>query len=218
MENKESPHAGMPVRTAGTSPETAAGAMILMHGRGANALDILMLAEEFDRPELHYIAPDAHNNTWYPFSFLAPIQNNQPGIDSGLAVIDGIITQLQLSGIPPEKTVIGGFSQGACLALTYAASHPQKFGGIVALSGGLIGPPGNVFNFPGSLSKTPVFMGCSDVDFHIPAERVRESAAIFEKMGAEVTLRLYPGMGHTVNFDEIRQTQSLIDAMIGQNK
>lgn len=211
-EKGNGPHQGQPVVTAGASLEEAAAAMILVHGRGASAANILTLAEELDRPDVAYLAPQAANSTWYPHSFLAPTAQNEPGVSSGLAVLDELVAWVTETenGVPAERLVLLGFSQGACLALTYAARRPRPYGGVVGLSGGLIGPPGTAWPDEGSLAGATIFLGCSDVDPHIPEERVRETAVHFRERGAEVTLRLYPGMGHLVNQDELDFVRGLM--------
>jgi predicted esterase len=188
--------------------------MVMIHGRGATADSILTLVPAIDTPGFVYLAPQAAGNTWYPNSFLAPIPSNEPGISSGLAAIDDIMERIEAADIPPERTMLLGFSQGACLSLEYAARNARRYGGIAGLSGGLIGPDGTPRNYSGSFDGTPVFLGCSDVDSHIPAERVRETAGVLEKMGAIVTMRLYPGMGHTVNDDEVKHVRELMAAVV----
>lgn len=177
--------------------------MVMVHGRGGSAAGILELRHEFDETGFSYIAPQAAGNTWYPNSFLAPLESNEPDISSGLAVLSEILEHTVAAGVPPEKTVILGFSQGACLALEYVARNPLRLGGAVGLSGGLIGPPGTPLDYEGSLDGTPVFLGCSDVDPHIPLARVRETAEVFRALYGSVCERIYPGLGHTVNRDEV---------------
>lgn len=208
------PHQGRPVRTAGASLDQANAAMILVHGRGATADSILTLAAEFDAPGFAYLAPQAANNTWYPYSFLSPIPQNEPGISSGMQVLHDLLAQLTAAGIPAERIMLLGFSQGACLATEFVARHARRYGGVVGLSGGLIGPDGTPRNYSGSLDGTPVFLGCSDVDFHIPKERVQETADVLRRLGGEVTMRLYPGMGHTVNQDEIDFVQGMMTEVV----
>ena len=208
-----SPHQGQPVRTAGAKLESARAAMVMVHGRNATAESILSLIPAIDTPGFAYLAPQASGNTWYPNSFLASIPTNEPGITSGLAAIDDLMETIRQSGIPDERTMLLGFSQGACLSLEYSARHARRYGGIACLSGGLIGPDGTPRNYPGSFDGTPVFMGCSDPDGHIPAQRVRESAAVLQKMGAVVTMRLYPNMGHTINDDEIAAVRAMMSAV-----
>lgn len=210
-----SPHKGQPILSAGEPLESAKAAMILIHGRGASAESILSLVPEIDQPGFAYLAPQAANYTWYPNSFLMPIQSNEPGLSSALAVIEDILAHVNAAGIPSEKIVLLGFSQGACLASEFVARHAQRYGGLAALSGGLIGPDGTPRDYPGSLDGTPVFLGCSDVDFHIPKERVLESAEVLKKLGGEVTARLYPNMGHTVNEDEIDFVHNMAASLVG---
>jgi predicted esterase len=177
--------------------------MILLHGRGASADDILALTHELRSDDIAYLAPQAASRTWYPYSFLAPIAQNEPGITSALGVISRLIEDARADGVDPRRIAILGFSQGACLILEYAARHATRYAGVFGLSGGLIGPPGTARDYRGSLDDTPVFLGCSDVDAHIPLARVRESADVFRRIGANVDERIYEGMGHTVNNDEI---------------
>ncbi|HSJ10691.1 MAG TPA: alpha/beta fold hydrolase [Longimicrobiales bacterium] len=214
MTEMNGPHQGQQVAAAGTPLHEAHGAMVMVHGRGATAASILTLAEPLYRDRFAYLAPQASGNTWYPQSFLAPMQNNQPGIDSGLRAISEVLERIAAARIPLERTILLGFSQGACLASEYMARHARLYGGLAALSGGLIGPPGTPRDYAGTLDGTPVFLGCSDVDSHIPAERVEESAEVFERLGAVVTKRIYPGMGHTVNEDEIVHVQAMMDAVL----
>lgn len=204
------PHHGLPVFETGAPLDRAAAAMIMVHGRGATAPSILALAEEFARPQLAYLAPQAAGNTWYPNPFLAPIPTNEPWLSSALAAIAAVLSRVGGAGVPPERTVLLGFSQGACLALEFAARHARRYGGVVGLSGGLIGPDGTPRDYPGSLAGTPVFLGCSEVDGHIPAGRVLDSEAILGRLGGRVTTRLYPGMGHTVNQDEFAVVRDLL--------
>jgi predicted esterase len=204
------PHDDRPVLSAGVPVERARAAAILVHGRGADARDILGLVPEIDPGDVAFAAPDAASNTWYPYSFLAPIEQNEPGISSGLRVLHGLVTRFGAAGIPPERVVLIGFSQGACLALEYAARHARRFGGIAGLSGGLIGPPGTPRDYAGSFDDTPVFLGCSDTDPHIPKERVVESAEVYQRMGARVTTRFYPRMGHGINEDELMIVRGML--------
>ena len=208
------PHQGQPVLTAGEPLDKAKAAMIMVHGRGATAEDILSLTPELNQPGFAYLAPQAAGYAWYPNSFLAPIASNEPGLSSGLAVIASLLEKLAEAGIPPERTILLGFSQGACLSLEFAARNARRYGGLAGLSGGLIGPDGTPRDYPGSLDGTPVFLGCSDVDPHVPKKRVELSAEVLQRLGGNVTTRLYPRMGHTVNRDEIRQVQDIMSALI----
>ena len=214
MSNQALPHRGQPVYTAGQPLNEAKAAMILVHGRGATAPSILELANALYHPDFVYLAPQAANNTWYPNSFLSPIPSNEPGLSSGLAVLGDLIAQIEAAGIPAEKIVLAGFSQGACLASEFVARNARPYGGLLAFSGGVIGPPGTPRNYEGSLEGMPVFMGCSDSDFHIPVERVHESTAVFEALGAAVTERIYPNMGHTIIQDEIDQARGIVEGVV----
>lgn len=207
------PHQGEGVLTSGEKLTKADAAMILIHGRGASAQSILGLAEQLDSPGLHYIAPMAANHTWYPWSFLKPIEMNQPGLNSALQVVQDLLTELEQKGIPRERTILAGFSQGACIVSEFAARHPMRYAGVAALSGGLIGEKLDKSLYQGSLERTPVFIGCSDVDPHIPLSRVEEGAGVFEQLGAELDKRIYPGMGHTVNDDELNSIRSIISKL-----
>jgi predicted esterase len=186
----------------------------LIHGRGASAASILGLARELDVDDVAYLAPQAAGHTWYPHSFMAPIEQNEPSLSSALGVIGALLDRVEGAGLPRERIAVLGFSQGACLATEYAARHPQRYGGVFGLSGGLIGPEGTAFEYEGTLDGTPVFLGCSDRDPHIPLERVQETTAVLQAMGADVEERIYEGMGHTVNQDEIefirRQMHTLV--------
>ena len=206
------PHRNLPVLSAGRALNAAAGAMILIHGRGASAEDILMLSREFDQPELAYLAPQAAGHTWYPYSFLAPIQQNEPWLTSALNSLGKIVADVSQAGITREKIVIAGFSQGACLATEFVARNAARYAGLIAFSGGLIGPPGTEFRYDGKLGGTPVFFGAVDPDPHVPWQRVQESASVLSALGAEVVLKRYPGMPHSVNREEIEEARRLLAA------
>lgn len=207
------PHQGQPVHTAGVPLAVARAAMIMIHGRGGTAGDILTLVPMLEREDFAFLAPQAANNTWYPYSFLAPIQQNEPGISSGMAVIRDVLDQVVAAGIPPDRIMLLGFSQGACLAIEFSARHARRYGGVACLSGGLIGPDGTPRDYPGSLDGSSVFLGCSDVDAHIPKERVEHSAEVMRQLGAEVTMRIYPGLGHVINDDEREHVRSMMAAI-----
>ncbi len=207
------PHQNQQVVARGPAPEEAKMAMILIHGRGASAQSMLMFADEFKRNDIHYRALQASRHTWYPRSFMAPKEMNQPGIKSGLQAIYNQIENLKGSGISTDKIVLLGFSQGACLTTEFAARHPQKYGGIVGFSGGLIGETVDSEDYSGSLEQTPVFLGCSDRDPHIPQERVDETEQVFKQLDGDVTKNIYQGMGHTVNKDEIRNVNRILSTI-----
>ena len=211
--NSQDPHRGQPVRIIGEAPATARAAMLMVHGRGARAEDILTIAEQLAQPGFVYFAPQASENTWYPNRFLVPQAENEPWLSSALHFLDRVLTQIIDAGISPEHIMLLGFSQGACLALEFAARNARRFGGIVGLSGGLIGPDGTPRDYSGSFAGTPVFLGCSDVDFHIPKERVTESAEVFKRMGGDVTERLYPNHDHSVNQDELDFIRGMMRAL-----
>ena len=207
------PHQGGQVVTGGTPLARARGAIILTHGRGATAESILSLAPLLGADDLAWLAPQAAGNTWYPYSFLSPIPQNEPGITSGLQVLADLVAHIESAGIPSNRIAMLGFSQGACLTLEFAARNPRRFGALAGLSGGLIGPDDTPRTYPGSLDGTPVFLGCSDVDAHIPLARVHESATVLTRLGAAVDERIYPGMGHLVNDDEIGAVRALLAGM-----
>ncbi len=209
--NISDPHGNQPVINTGKKPGEARAVMIMIHGRGATAESIISLSGEIKVDDTAYLAPQANNYTWYPYSFLSPIEMNEPGITSGLRLIDSMIEGLLKSGLASERIFLLGFSQGACLSLEYAARNPRRFGGVIGLSGGLIGPPGSKWNDKGDFKGTPVFLGCSDVDPHIPIKRVTETENVFRSMNANVTKRIYNGMGHTINQDEIEFVRNLME-------
>jgi predicted esterase len=213
MAGTRDPHAGQPVLRSGPSPEDARLAVILLHGRGASADDILGLAGQFSATDVAYLAPQAAASTWYPYSFLAPIARNEPWLGSALGITSGLVDDLARRGIPAGRVVVMGFSQGACLTLEFAARRAQRYAAVVAFTGGLIGPPGSPRDYTGDFAGTPVFIGSSDVDSHVPLERVRESTDVFRRMGATVDERIYPGMGHTINADELRAADALLAAV-----
>jgi predicted esterase len=206
---------GQSVLFAGEPLETARAATLMLHGRGASAEDIMMFAGELATPGYAFLAPEAPGSAWYPNSFLAPLASNEPDLSGALARIETLLDAIQEKGIPLERTVLLGFSQGACLALEYTVRHAsaRRYGGVVAWSGGLIGPEGTAWDYPGSLAGTPVFLGCSDTDPHIPRARVDLSAEVLSARGASVTQRIYPGLGHTVNQDEIDFVRELMHSV-----
>jgi predicted esterase len=203
------------ILTAGAPLVRARAAVVLLHGRGGSAEDILTLAGEIGRDDTTYLAPQAENRSWYPYSFLAPLAQNEPHLSNALATVDGLIGELERQGMAAERVALVGFSQGGCLALEYAARHARRYGGIAGLSAGVIGPPGGRREDIGSLAGTPVFLGCSDIDAHVPLTRVHETREVMMRLGASVTERIYPGMGHTINEDEIANVRALV-ARLGQ--
>ncbi|UPM44927.1 alpha/beta hydrolase [Halocatena salina] len=208
----DGPHQHQPLATAGATPEDAKAAVLLLHGRGATAQSMLQFAERFT-DSVVYLAPQAARNTWYPNSFLAPIEQNEPGLSSGLQAINDVLDEIADAGIGPEHTLLLGFSQGGCLTAEFVARNTQRYGGVAVLSGGLIGPEDTSRDYEGSLSDTPVFLGCSDDDPHVPQERVHESTDVFKDLGGDVTERIYEGMGHTVNEDELRVVTDLLNRL-----
>lgn len=203
-------HQGQPIYAAGKPLAEAKGVLILLHGRGATAQDILSLAGELYHPELAYLAPQAAGHTWYPNSFLMPLAQNEPYLSSALQRISEVVAQVEAAGIPAERMILGGFSQGACLSSEFVARNARRYGGLLVFSGGLIGPPGTPRTYAGALTDMPIFLGCSDVDFHIPKERVLESADVLRRMGAQVTAKLYPNLGHTIVEDELDHARQIV--------
>ena len=208
------PHRDAPVLRLG--PEKAAGAVILLHGRGGSAEDILSLAREIYLPQLAWFAPQASGHSWYPNSFLAPVEQNQPWLDSALHKVESIVQAAQAAGIPAERVALAGFSQGACLATEFAATHPRRYAALIAFTGGLIGPPGADLSHTGDLAGTPAFFGSGDPDPHVPWARVRDSARILGGMGAVVTSKRYEGRAHTVSRDELAIAGQMIRDAFGE--
>jgi predicted esterase len=208
--HNDDPHANQAVVHAGAPIAEARLAAILLHGRGASAEDILSLSREFSHRDIAYLVPQAAGNTWYPSSFLMPIAQNEPALSSALRLIEKLVASLAAQNFSPDKVALMGFSQGACLSLEFVARHARRYAAVAAFSGGLIGPPGAARGYSGSFDGTPVFMGCSDVDPHIPLDRVYQSADVLTNMGASVDTRIYPGMGHTINRDEIEAVNALL--------
>jgi predicted esterase len=206
-------HEGQAVVEAGTPLGQGTGVVVMVHGRGAGPANILDLMPRLDRPDFTYLAPSAAGRTWYPNSFMAETASNEPWLSSALRAVDRVVSDVVARGVPTERIVLLGFSQGACLMSEYAAAHAARYGGVVVFSGGLIGPPGTTWNSGGRFDGTPVFLGSSDPDAHVPPARVEESAAVFTRMGASVDMRIYPGMGHTINDDEISAAQGLLEAV-----
>jgi phospholipase/carboxylesterase len=198
---------------AGVEPARAKAAVVLIHGRGATADGIIGLADDLGVGGVAYVAPQAPAHTWYPQSFLAPLAANEPHLSRALATVDAVVRDLERQGVPAERIVLAGFSQGACLALEYAARNARRWGGVVGFSGGLIGPDGTPRDYAGSLAETPVFLGCSDVDAHIPLDRVHETDDVLRGLGGDVIKRIYPGMGHTIVADEVAYMRAMLSAL-----
>lgn len=207
MDEYSDPHTPEPVFYGGAHLDFAASAMILLHGRGATPDDILRLGRNFEQSDLAFVAPKAANYTWYPYSFLTAVEENEPHLSSALEKVRTVFVQIKNHGFRQDQIYLLGFSQGACLALEYVARNPGKYAGVFGLSGGLIGSNVNTEDYSGDLESTPIFMGCSDADRHIPLERVEKSAEILKSMNAQVEKRIYQGMPHTVNDDEIEFIQ-----------
>ncbi|CAN5488310.1 dienelactone hydrolase family protein [soil metagenome] len=211
------PHRGLPVLHAGAALEEADVALVLLHGRGASPEDILPLLPELIRagdmnplPKLAALAPRAGGGQWYPYSFMAPVEQNQPYLNSALRVVEDIVYHLEQTGFPTERIVLGGFSQGACLATEFVARNPRRWGGLLSFSGGLIGPVGGDLTTGGDLAGMPAYFGCAERDPHIPAERVSESVDALREMGAEVNVELFAGSDHTVRSEELAAGAELL--------
>jgi predicted esterase len=208
------PHQGTRVLSLGSDLQNAKSAMILLHGRGASAEDMTGLAKEFSLPkDMIVLAPQASSNVWYPQRLIAPVEMNEPFLSSAIMRVGEVIEIVLQAGIPSDKVIIGGFSQGASLAIEFILRNPRHWGGLLAFSGGYIWPMGIPRDPVGNLGSMPAFLGCSNVDPFIPFERVNETSAILGAMGAKVTRKIYQGMGHTINQDEIESAQKLISAL-----
>ena len=201
---------GQRIVQGGEPLASARAAMILLHGRGASAEDIMTIAAEIQLPGWAYLAPQAAGSAWYPNPFTAPLERNEPYLSAALDMLSNLVQRVEAT-VPAQRVVLLGFSQGACLTLEWAARHARRYGAVVGLSGGLIGPDGTPRDYPGSFDGTPAFLGCSDVDPYIGKERVIEASEVFQRMGARATLRLYPGMAHTVSAEEIAEVRALVD-------
>lgn len=208
------PHGGQPVGQWGAPLGESPVVMIMLHGRHAAPRNILDVARVLDRPAITHLAPAAAGGAWYPYSFMADTQLNEPGLSSALATVADLIERVVAHGIPTRHIMLLGFSQGACLTGEVAVRNARRYGGVVMYTGGLIGPPGTTWDHGGDFGGTPVFMGCSDVDSHVPLDRVEESADVFTRMGASVDKRIYPGMGHLVNDEEIAVVQRMMDEVL----
>ena len=204
------PHLTQPVYSAGAKLEEASSALLLLHGRGSTADDILSLATYLDFPAFAYLAPQAEGYSWYPNRFIAPVEQNEPYLSAGLAKIEAIVKEVESHRIGVDKIFIGGFSQGACLAPEYVVRNPRRYGGLLVFSGGYIGPLDEQRHPSGNFNGMPAFLGCSDPDPHIPLQRVRETSVLLQAMGAKVREKIYPNMGHTIIDDEIELARQVI--------
>lgn len=212
-------HEGQRVIRGGAPLAGAKAALVLVHGRGASAGDIYPLGEEVSAgvPGVALLAPQAAGNTWYPQRFLAPLAQNEPYLSSALQVLAGLVGEAERNKVPHGRIVVAGFSQGACLALEFACRNARRYGGVAGLSGALIGPPGAGRKAAGGLEGTPVYLGCSDRDPHIPLESVEESAETLRALGAKVMKTIFAGMGHTVNSEEVEALRAMVrDAALGE--
>lgn len=211
----DDPHAGSAVLYGGVAREQASHALILLHGRGASAEDILSLgsalASKLSVPGLALIAPQAARSTWYPYSFLAPRAQNEPWLSSALRLVASLVDDCLAGGVAAERIGVCGFSQGACLATEFAASNPRRYGALIAFTGGLIGPPGSDLGHSGSFAGMPALFSSGDPDPHVPWQRVEESAAVLREMGARVEVMRYEGRPHTVLPSEIRAAQVMLE-------
>ena len=208
------PHSGSTVLAAGRPLGEARAAMLLLHGRGADGHDILGLAGHLHHPDLAYLAPTATGRAWYPDRFTAAREANEPWLSSALARVGALVDRIAAAGIPPERQMLVGFSQGACLACDFVARQPRRYGALVALTGGLIGPPGTVFDHPGDLAGTPVHLGAGDPDPHVPWWRVEETAEALRRQGAEVDLHRFPDLGHTIHPDSLAAAMRLVERVL----
>ena len=204
------PHGNQPVHYLGAPLAEAKGAVVLLHGRGGSAEDILSLAEPLYREGLAYLAPQAAGHTWYPNSFLAPREANEPYLSSALEKVGAVVSEIEAAGIPRDRILIAGFSQGACLASEFVASNPARYAGLIAFTGGLVGPPEADLRHEGFLAGTPALFLSGDPDPHVPWQRVQASAAEFERMGAIVVARRYPGRPHTISAEELELARTLV--------
>jgi phospholipase/carboxylesterase len=215
----QDPHGNQSIVERGRPLDSAEAAMILLHGRGASAEDILDFADSFDLPQVvAYLAPEAAEHTWYPYSFLAPTEQNQPWLDSALELVKRTVQRATGARIPERKIAFVGFSQGACLVTEFVARNAAHYGGVIAFTGGLIGPPGTKFSYSGTLAGTSCFLGAGDPDLHVPWKRIEETASVLSALGATVTLRRYPGLPHTINEDEREAARGILGRLVSRKR
>jgi phospholipase/carboxylesterase len=208
------PHRNQPLLRLGVDLSEADRVAILLHGRGGSAEDMFSLGEALGGPHFGYLAPEAANHTWYPYSFLAPIEQIEPYLSSAIGRVESIVQLVMAAGISADRVVVAGFSQGACLATEFVARHPRRYAGLIAFTGGLIGPPDSDLKHAGDLAGMPAFFGSGDPDPHVPWQRVKQSAEVLKGMGADVAVVRYPGMPHTVTPDEIQSARQHAGAVL----
>ncbi|MBB2151215.1 alpha/beta hydrolase [Pedobacter gandavensis] len=196
--------------TAGLPIDSAENAIIFLHGRGASATDIISLNQHLQMNNAALFAPQATNHSWYPYSFLAPVSENQPALDSALLLIKDLVENIEAQGIPKNKIFFVGFSQGACLTLEYISRNAGKYAGVVAFTGGLIGEELDLSNYEGNFDQTPILITTGNPDPHVPVSRVNESKKILEEMNAKVSVQIYPGRAHTISKAEIELARTLV--------
>jgi phospholipase/carboxylesterase len=218
MPGSSNPFQALATLRVGPSPRDAGTATILLHERYRSPEDILDVARRLELPAMPFLAVPAHDGTWYPESLIAPASRNQPHLGWALERIETIVGELEGEGVPRERVAFLGFSQGACLAAEYVLQNPRRWGALVAMTGGLLGPPGTTWEASGELAGTPVLLATSDIDEQVPLERVEATADLFREMGAAVDLRVYPGRGHLVSDDEVRAARSLLGSLSGAGK
>lgn len=211
------PHGGRSVVTAGAPASVAEAVVVALHGRGATAQGAVNLAEPLYRHGVTFVAPNAERSRWFPYAVGEPVERNEPHVSSALAAVDRVLADVADWGVPVQDVLLFGFSQGGCLAAEYAARNPCRYGGVVALSGGLLGPLDEGREYEGSMAGTPVFFGCGTDDPYVPVERVRETAAVFRSLDADVAERVYEGVGHEVTDDEFDVTGDLLDRLLGSD-
>jgi phospholipase/carboxylesterase len=206
------PHLGQPVLRSGAPLESCRAAALLFHGRGRTPDEMIGLAARMAVPGVAYLVPTADGNTWYPYSFLEPLERNQPALAHALAAYAALVADLLGRGVERRRLVLIGFSQGACLTAEYAVRHAGRYGGVALFTGGLIGPPGTRWEYPGGFDGTPIFLGGSTTDAFVPLARMRESAAIFRGLGAQVIEQFYDQDGHAVTDGEIDAARAIVQA------
>jgi phospholipase/carboxylesterase len=196
--------------TSGLPVQQAGKAIVMLHGRGATAADIISLQRVLKLDDMAIFAPQANGNTWYPYSFMAPVEQNQPALDAALALVGEVVSEIEAAGVPADQIYFAGFSQGACLTLEYTARNARRYGGIIAFTGGLVGQELAIGNYKGDFGQTPVFISTGNPDPHVPVSRVNESVAVLKGMNASVNEVIYPGRPHTILQEEIQLVNNTI--------